>query len=234
MACRTTANQKAVSTRSQLPTYRKHSGSNVMWVFWQFISCMCNWETDDKAQTEKMAEATSGAQQRPAQRPAQPLTSLRKKHLSLPRCPAPNSPQRETALQLLFLLTSRQPGVPPRRRQNPQTPTQYRQPEPPPAPPRAGRVRAVLRRCRWRRSSERRFPPPEGGEEGTAPGCAAAPTSVSAGTAGGFSRQFILINLLNNKNTSVKKIMFIFIQFVLTFIQKSSIKKKKEIKKEML
>lgn len=110
MACRTTANQKAVSTRSQLPTYRKHSGSNVMWVFWQFISCMCNWETDDKAQTEKMAEATSGAQQRPAQRPAQPLTSLRKKHLSLPRCPAPNSPQRETALQLLFLLTSRQPG----------------------------------------------------------------------------------------------------------------------------
>lgn len=121
--------------------------------------------------------------------------------------------------------------VPPRRRQNLQTPTQYRQPEPPPAPPRAGRVRAVLRRCRWRRSSERRFPPPEGGEEGTAPGCAAAPTSVSAGTAGGFSRQFILINLLNNKNTSVKKIMFIFIQFVLTFIQKSSIKKKKRNKK---
>lgn len=40
-----------------------------------------------------------------------------------------------------------------------------------------------------------------------------------------------MINLLNNKNTSVKKIMFIFIQFVLTFIQKSSIKKKKRNKK---
>lgn len=50
------------------------------------------------------------------------------------------------------------------------------------------------------------------------------PVPVSAAGASRFSRQFILINLLNNKNTSEENYVH-FIQFVLTFVRKSLIEK---------
>lgn len=54
--------------------------------------------------------------------------------------------------------------------------------------------------------------------------CGAGPVPVSAAGASRFSRQFILINLLNNKNTSEENYVH-FIQFVLTFVRKSLIEK---------
>lgn len=99
-----------------------------MWVFRQFISCTCNWETDSAAQTEKQAKS-SGLSRDP--RPARPSPHWGR---SPSACRVVPPHTHLSGKRLSSFYSSPRPGSL-ADRPAARTPAQHRQPEPLPAPP---------------------------------------------------------------------------------------------------